>query len=237
MPKFCSVGISSERIGASPIAYILSSLASAGPFCGPSLSSTSKPPPARRRSICCGIGGSALNFEGGFVFGSEREAPSCEHFVRARRRRIACPNSSRKRSSQVRASAAISDSILRTSAADGRLRIKREMQPRGVTFAKREIVVEQLAFEAGSPACSESVADLRRERLARHQHQRHDLLATGIRKHAEADSASDLVIDQKADLVANLLDRGAKQFFLGKAVERGDNFLVVVRAGSRALRP
>ena len=182
-----------------------------------------------------GIGGRALDIKNGLVLRPEREAPSREHLVGAGGAEFLPEQLAQAIVPGARECRDFSFDLTHQRGGGG-LRVKAEMQARGVVLAHREIIVEQLALETVLEHVLNPLADFGRERLAGHQDQRDHLPPTLIGQHAEANRGVGLGFDQQADLISQLIDGAAKQFFLGKTVKRGDDFLEVMRAGRSAFR-
>ena len=109
------------------------------------------------------------------------------------------------------------------------------MEARGVTLAERQMEIDQRAVKRGGESVLDATAELGGTGLARHHDQRDDIAVTQVGSDEQADRGLALDVEDEAQLRAQFGDRRAKQFVLGKAVEGGNDFLVVVRARRGAL--
>src|SRR5208282_2933188 len=110
-----------------------------------------------------------------------------------------------------------------------------EMEARRVTLAEREVEIDQGAVERGGEGVLDAPAEFGGAGLARHHDQRDHVAVAQVGRHEQPHRGLALDVQDEAQLRAQFGDGRAKEFILGKAVERGNDFLVVVRARYRAL--
>src|SRR5208337_2438817 len=109
------------------------------------------------------------------------------------------------------------------------------MEARGIALAEREIEVDQRAVERGRQSVLDAPAELGGAGLARHHDQRDHVAMAQVGRNEEPHRSLALDVEYESQLRAQFGDGRAKEFILGKAVERGNDFLVVVRARRGAL--
>ena len=95
--------------------------------------------------------------------------------------------------------------------------------------------IDQRAVERGGECVLDAPAELGGARLARHHDQRDHVAVTQVGRDEEPHRGLALDVEDQPQLRAQFGDGRAKKFVLGKAVEGGNDFLVVVRARDGAL--
>ena len=109
------------------------------------------------------------------------------------------------------------------------------MEARRVALAERQIEIDQRAVERGGESVLDAPAELGGAGLARHHDQRDHVAVAQVGRDEEPHRGLALDVEDEAQLRAQFGDGRAKKFVLGKAVEGGNDFLVVVRARRGAL--
>src|SRR5579863_8397138 len=109
------------------------------------------------------------------------------------------------------------------------------MEARGVALGESQVKIDQGAVKRGGESVLDAAAEVGGTGLARHHDQRDDVAVTEVGRDEQADRGFALDVEDQAQLGEQFSDGGAKEFVLGKAVEGGNDFLVVVRARRGAL--
>ena len=106
---------------------------------------------------------------------------------------------------------------------------------RAITLAQFQVVIDQSPVQPLRQCLLDSHSGVGREVIARQQYHHHDHFPPRVWQYRHPYAAVAEGVYDRVEFLAQLVQGGAKQFFLGKAVEGRNQFLVVVRTREQTL--